>query len=96
MNSQCMSVVLVNGESGAQFYPVAPNNTVFLMDFNSNKFWVKSTRSNGFPDPMRSFSFVEDTPKEEDSSKYATREEINEIKRMLERLMPVEVSNADK
>lgn len=51
--------VLVQGEAGANAYPVASGNTVMLMDFESGKFWIKSN-VNGIPQRLRSFSFSEE------------------------------------
>lgn len=52
--------VLVQGEAGANAYPVASGNTVMLMDYDSGKFWIKSN-VNGIPQRLRSFSFKEDS-----------------------------------
>lgn len=71
--------VLVNGESGAISYPVASGNTVLLMDFNSNKFWLKSTNVNGIPQQLRSFSFKEETPDIQNGSQGVTRSEFVEL-----------------
>ena len=51
--------VLVQGEAGANAYPVASGNTVMLMDFDSGKFWLKSN-VNGIPQRLRPFSFKEE------------------------------------
>lgn len=51
--------VLVQGEAGANAYPVASGNTVMLLDFESNKFWLKSN-VNGIPQRLRTFSFIEE------------------------------------
>ena len=44
--------VLVNGESGANAYPVAAGNTVLLIDFNEKKFWLKTTDVNRIPQQL--------------------------------------------
>lgn len=82
---QVPNVVYVNGEEGAKNYPVAAGNTVLLLDFNTNQFWLKSTASNGVFTPMRSFSFVENTPKVESApTDYVTKKELNDLKTYLE------------
>ena len=58
-NTGSLIAVLVQGESGANAYPVASGNTVLLIDFDSNKFWLKSN-VNGVPQRLRPFSFSED------------------------------------
>ena len=55
--------VLVQGEAGANAYPVASGNTVMLMDFDSGKFWLKSN-VNGIPQRLRPFSFKEELPEQ--------------------------------
>lgn len=67
--------VLVNGEAGAAAYPVASGNTVMLMDFESNKFWLKSTNVNGIPQQLRSFSFKEEVQEIQNGRNSVTRDE---------------------
>jgi len=70
--------VLVNGDAGANAYPVASGNTVLLMDFNSNKFWLKSTNANGIPQPLRCFDFKEEIQEiQNGSGNGVTRDEFN-------------------
>lgn len=70
--------VLVNGDAGANAYPVASGNTVLLMDFNSNKFWLKSTNANGIPQPLRCFDFKEEVQEiQNGSGNGVTRDEFN-------------------
>lgn len=77
-------VAMVNGDSGALNYPVAAGRTALLLDFQSRKFWLKSTEFNGMPQPLRRFSFEEDAVQNGQSvDNYATREELQEIKSML-------------
>ena len=42
----------VQGEGGAQAYPVAPNNTVLLMDSDNPILYMKSADTNGRPQTM--------------------------------------------
>ena len=83
--TQVPTVAYVNGEEGANNYPVAAGNTVLLLDFNTNQFWLKSTANNGALIPMRSFSFVENTPKVESApTDYVTKQELNDLKTYLD------------
>ncbi len=50
-------VVPVQGEQGANIYPVAAGNTVFLFDFNQKKFWIKATDINGLPARFDAYEF---------------------------------------
>lgn len=55
-----MTIVPVDGESNMNTYPVAPGNTVFLIDFNSNKLWIKSKDNNGVPLPTQKFKLTQE------------------------------------
>ena len=57
--SNSVMTVFVDGEAGANAYPVAAGYTVMLIDFNSGKFWIKGTDPNGVPQRMRTFDFKE-------------------------------------
>ena len=76
-------VAMVSGEGAVQMYPVKAGKTAVLIDFDSNKFWVKSTRKNGMPEQTRRYSFIEDEY-EEDKSKYVTADD---LKKFEERIM---------
>lgn len=78
-NTNSFYTVLVNGEAGANAYPVASGNTVMLMDFNSNKFWLKTTNVNGIPQPLRSFNFKEEIQEIQNGSIGVTRDEFNTL-----------------
>ena len=78
-NTNSFYTVLVNGEAGANAYPVASGNTVMLMDFNSNKFWLKTTNANGIPQPLRSFNFKEEIQEIQNGSIGVTRDEFNTL-----------------
>lgn len=72
--------VLVNGDAGANAYPVASGNAVLLMDFNSNKFWLKSTNANGIPQPLRCFDFKEEVQEIQNGSRNGvTRDEFTTL-----------------
>lgn len=76
-SSNSFYTVLVNGETGVNAYPVASGNTVLLMDFNSNKFWLKTTNQNGIPQPLRSFDFKEEVQEIQNGASGVTRDEFN-------------------
>ena len=78
-NTNSFYTVLVNGEAGANSYPVASGNTVLLMDFNSNKFWLKSTNVNGIPQQLRTFTFNEEVKEIQNGSVDVTRDEFNTL-----------------
>lgn len=89
-SSNSVMVVFVEGEAGARSYPVAAGNTVMLMDFNSNKFWLKSTDTTGMPQQLRTFSFIEEIPKVESTIKtvpVVTREEFDALSQKIDKLI---------
>lgn len=88
-------IIWVQGEAGAKAYPVANGNSVLLMDSERSYFYIKTTDNSGIPQPIRKFSYEEETEKKEvapvvskvDTSKFITREE---FEKRLADLTPVE------
>lgn len=90
-------LIWVQGEAGAKAYPVAPGNSVLLMDSESECFYIKSTDASGVPMPLRSFTYTEVVQSQQvanepkiDTSQYVTREEFNELKRMIQDKQPIQ------
>lgn len=86
-------IIWVQGEAGAKAFPVQPGNSVLLMDSESDCFYIKSTDASGVPMPLRTFSYTEIIPSKQirqrqdqgmDPSMYVTRDEFEELKRMLQ------------
>ena len=76
-NNEVLAVP-VNGEIGAQNYPVAAGNTVLLTDFNGERLWIKSNDPNGMFVNMRTFEVKEITPKpiqSADNGNFVSKEE---------------------
>lgn len=85
------SIIWVQGEAGAKAYPVAPSNSVLLMDSETECFYIKSTDASGIPMPLRAFTYTErkeSVPNEPtnsiDTSNFITRDEFDELKRTIE------------
>ena len=70
-------IVWVQGEAGAKAYPVAPGNSLLLMDSEAHQFYIKSTDQSGMPMPLRIFSYEEvlESVKNSDSKDFITRDE---------------------
>lgn len=76
------------GIENAKTYPIAPNTTVWLMDSEAQKFYVKSADQNGICN-IETYRFEKDTPAPStspsaattapDMSKYVTRDELNTL-----------------
>lgn len=94
-NNPSASIIWVQGEAGAKAYPVAPGNSVLLMDSESECFYIKSTDTSGIPMPLRAFTYTEivqtqQEPEREsiDTSQFVTRSELDEIRQMINDLKP--------
>ena len=94
-NATQSNINWVQGESGAKSYPVAPNNTVQLMDSEQARFYWKTADQNGMPQQLRIFEYKEITPnspineKSEKAYKdipYATKDDIEEIRGQIEQI----------
>lgn len=74
---QSSGINWVQGEAGAKGYPVAPGQSVLLMDSESNVFYIKSTDKSGMPMPLRVFEYTERAAKKEtQASDFVTRDEL--------------------
>lgn len=52
-------IIWVQGELAAKGYPVAPNQSVLLMDSEQSAFYIKSADNAGMPQPLRIFDYSE-------------------------------------
>lgn len=52
-------IIWVQGEQAAKGYPVAPNQSVLLMDSEQSAFYIKSADNAGMPQPLRIFDYSE-------------------------------------
>ena len=81
-------VVPVQGEAGANIYPVAAGNTVFLIDFASKTFWIKATDVNGIPSRFEAYDFknkVIPVQKTQEND-FVSQAEFTELKKQLQQL----------
>ncbi len=76
-------VVPVQGEAGARVYPVAAGNTVLLIDFDSKKFWLKSTDFNGMQSRFATFNFTEEIQQQANDN-FISRSEFNDLKQSID------------
>lgn len=52
-------IIWVQGEQAAKGYPVAPNQSVLLMDSEQSALYIKSADNAGMPQPLRIFDYSE-------------------------------------
>ena len=83
-NQQNTGVNWVQGEAGARSWMLAPNQTVLLMDSETQSFFIKSTDASGMPLSLRIFEYkeVSGTPTINPitETKYVTKEEFEAFK----------------
>lgn len=80
----------VDGERDAQEYPVGAGCEVMLISFKEGTFWIKGTAKNGIPNPLRAYSFREDTEQvqqNQNGSIYVTKDEFDSIRNKLNELI---------
>ena len=85
-NGQLLTV-FVDSEAEVNDYPVAAGTTVQLISFKLGKFWLKSTATNGVPQPVRVFSFKEETPAPKIQNGAVSREEFEALNTKLDKLL---------
>lgn len=83
-----LSIAQIQDDSAVNSYPVAAGNTVLLINFNSQHFFLKSTNVNGVPMPVQTaeWSYVNVQPiaqQNQNGGSSVTREEFDELKAML-------------
>lgn len=86
-NSGNIMTVFVNTEDEVQNYPVAAGTTVQLICFAANKFWFKSTSTNGVPEALREFEFKETTKVQPQNPASVTRAEFDDLSKKIDKLI---------
>lgn len=81
-----MMIQITNDDEVAT-YPVAAGTTVLLMNFNSKKFWLKSTSMSGVPEPLRKFTFSEEVTAQTAPSNGVSREEFDSLSKKIDKLL---------
>lgn len=79
--------VFVDTEQEVNDYPVAAGTTVQLISFKMGKFYLKSTATNGVPQPVRIFNFTEETKAPEIQNGAVSRDEFNALNEKLNKLI---------
>ena len=80
-------VVPVQGEAGANIYPIAAGNTVFLIEFASKTFWIKATDVNGIPSRFEAYEFKNKIISQKvQENNFVTQSEFAELKSQMQQL----------
>ena len=86
--SGSIMTVFINSEDEVPGYPVAAGTTVLLLCFPVEKFWLKSTSTNGVPEALREFPFKEKTiAPVQTNTNAVTRDEFNELSSKIDKLI---------
>jgi len=84
VNQQSNGVNWVQGEAGARSWMLAPNQTVLLMDSETQRFFIKAADASGMPLPLRIFEYKEVSGNQSVSpiaeTKYVTKDEFEAFK----------------
>lgn len=76
------NLMFVNGLQEANAWVVQPGHRAFLMDRNTNTFYVKSVNENGMPNPLEIYDYTkrdqEQMSVKAESPEYITRQEFEE------------------
>lgn len=91
-------VAFVNDEATAVNYPVNPGYTVAVInasDPNSMKMYLKSSQSNGMPNPTKVFSLTDITPKAEGKDS-VSRQEFDEFAQKVLAILESQKGSAKK
>lgn len=79
--------VIITEDQDVDYYPVQAGTTVMLINFNKQKFYLKSRGNNGVPSPVRVFPFKEETPAPQNQNGGVSREEFNALSSKLDKLL---------
>lgn len=82
-----MVLVPVTGEQQVNTYLVGAGQTVALADFTNGVMWLKSTATNGVPQPLRKFELKEIIEAPQVAEGGVSRQEFDELKGMLAQLL---------
>lgn len=70
--------IYVQGEAGANSYPIGPATVVQLMDNEKPYFYIKSSDINGVIQPIRRFRYEEEIPEPaKPDPEYVTKEDLD-------------------
>ena len=95
-------IIWVQGEQAAKGYPVAPNQSVLLMDSEQSAFYIKSADNAGMPQPLRMFDYserrAEQIPALQAEQNFVTHsefeEKLEELKSMIKTTIKEKKTNA--
>lgn len=82
-----LNVMLVPDINNIETYPINPGSSMLFLNESMTEFKMRSRDVNGFPCPERTWSLKETTPPQQNSSQFATREEVKNIENKLDEVL---------
>lgn len=85
----------VSGRGEAESTPIGPNETILMMDSSTTRMYIKSAGPDGRPNPLMvadytiseaNFQNESSQAAQIDTSQFATKDDFNQLKQMLEDL----------
>ena len=100
------NIIWVAGQAGAEAYQLEPGSRAVLLDSKDQIFYIKVVGMDGRPEPLMAFKYEplnlnfqnesSQAAPQQDMSSYATKEDLKEIKRMLEEVTSKRSSQQQK
>lgn len=90
------NIIWVAGQAGAEAYQLEPGSRAVLLDSKDQVFYIKVVGMDGRPEPLMAFKYeplnlnIQNESSQaapiQDMSNYVTKDDFNELKRMLDEL----------
>lgn len=73
------NLYFVGSEDEAKNWIVAPSQTVYLLDRNNSKLYIKTVEKNGMAEPLEVFTLGTQKVEEKTKVEYATKEDLEKL-----------------
>ena len=73
------NLYFVGSEDEAKNWIVAPSQTVYLLDRNNSKLYIKTVEKNGMAEPLEVFTLGTQKVEEKTQVEYATKEDLEKL-----------------
>lgn len=73
------NLYFVGSEDEAKNWIVNPNQTVYLLDRNNSRLYIKTVEKNGMAEPLEVFTLGTQKIEEETKVEYATKEDLEKL-----------------
>jgi hypothetical protein len=80
------NLFFVGSEEEAKSWIVNPSQTVYLLDRNNSKLYIKSVEKNGMVQPIEVFELSMPSTNELNNIEYATKQDIEELSKKIKEI----------